>query len=162
MGGECREMGVGTWSCSRWLKAPEGVIPSIFVHLLTLIMILPRVSRKWGFSMNEILVLVLVFLAIWGGHYMPWSVFGILVDDAKKLHRPLAYGFGCMCIFAGFVVWVVVMGEVMVNRWLAVRFLALDIVMAGAGAMVPRGIKWICEVQALKGDVADYEQTIDD
>jgi len=116
--------------------------------------------------MNEIVSLLVVFLGLWGGHWTPWWVVPALVDkenDEKLLLRPLAYGYGCTWIFVGFVLWAAMLasdGAEMISVWSAVRFLALDILVAGLGTMLPRGIRLLKRYQALEGDNKDYEQTI--
>ena len=56
--------------------------------------------------MFEGLILLVVFLLLWGGHWMRWRVIPFLVNERGDLHRSLAYVYGCACIMAGFVLWV--------------------------------------------------------
>lgn len=113
-------------------------------------------------SWAEYLILLMVFLLLWGGHWMRWRVFPWLVDDSGQLHRPLAYVYGTGCILIGFVAWAQVqaLNIPLVSVWRAVRFLFLDVVAAGAGTMAPRLVKAVEEAIALRGDVEDYEQAI--
>ena len=113
--------------------------------------------------MDEMVSLLVVFLALWGGHWMLWSVIPFVVDKEQLLHRPLAYVYGCICIFGGFALWAAMLdsrGVEQVDLWRAVRFLALDIVAAGLGTMLPRGVRILREHWALRADNQDYEQTL--
>jgi len=110
--------------------------------------------------MNEAIALTIVFLFIWGGHWMPWWVIPAIVDEERLLLRPLAYAYGCLGIFLGLVMWALLFGGAMVCVWNVVGFVALDIIAAGLGAMLPRGIKLLKEYRALAGDTEDYEQAI--
>lgn len=113
--------------------------------------------------MDEAVSLLVVFLALWGGHWMPWSVIPVAVDREQQLHRPLAYAYGCMCIFGGFILWATLLnsrGVSQVSIWRAVYFLAFDIVAAGAGTMLPRGARLLREYWALRADKQDYEQAL--
>lgn len=114
--------------------------------------------------MMEWIVLVVIFLLLWGGHWMRWRIFPPLVNERGDLHRPLAYLYGCLCILVGFATWCLVRAAIhpMVSVWRALLFLALDMVAAGAGTMAPRLVKWIEESRARKADVEDYEQAIQD
>ena len=113
--------------------------------------------------MNEAIALTIVFLFIWGGHWMPWWICPAIVDEERQLLRPLAYVFGCLGIFLGLVVWALMLigdGVVQVGILAPIWFLAMDIVAAGAGAMLPRAIKLATRYRALEGDNDDYEQAI--
>lgn len=116
--------------------------------------------------MDEIISLLVVFLALWGGHWTPWWVVPAIIDkesEEKLLLRPLAYGYGCLWIFLGFVLWAAMVtsdGIEMISVWSAVRFLALDILVAGLGTMLPRGVRLLKRYQALEADADDYEQAI--
>ena len=107
--------------------------------------------------MVEGLILALVFLSLWGGHWMPWQVIPFLVDDTGKLHRPLAYGYGCGCILVGFTLWAAWNAPI-VGVWQAVCFLCAVIAAAGMGTMLPRIVCWMWEFHRLRGDVREYEQ----
>jgi len=110
----------------------------------------------------EGLILLVVFLLLWGGHWMRWRVLPFLVDERGDLHRSLAYVYGCACILAGFALWVS-QGQTMpfVRGWDAVWFLARAMIAAGMGTVIPRGIKWIQESQAVREDRVEYEQAIE-
>ena len=108
----------------------------------------------------DTLILALVALGLWGGHWMRWSIFPGFTDANGELHRPLAYAYGMLCVLAGVVVWIAFQSGTDVYKWDVVLFLSLDIVAAGIGTMLPRVIRWIQDYQALKGDGRDYEQTI--
>jgi len=109
--------------------------------------------------MHECYALLIIFLALWGGHWMPWQVIPLITNERGDLHRPLAYGYGCLCILAGFTLWAATreIGPFIV-AWSAIRFLALDILAAGLGTMAPRAVKWLWESQSLRRDVAQYEE----
>ena len=109
--------------------------------------------------MHEFYVLLIVFLALWGGHWMPWQVIPLITNERGDLHRPLAYGYGCLCILAGFTLWAATcqIGPFII-AWDAVRFLTLDIVTAGFGTLAPRAIRWLWRYESLCRDVAQYEQ----
>jgi len=112
--------------------------------------------------MVDMLVLGMVFLLLWGGHWMRWGVAPFLVNEEGRLHRPLAYGYGCGCILAGFVLWAYVRAQEMplVSVWDAAAFLWWDMVAAGAGTMAPRVVRWIEEARNMREDLGDYEQAI--
>ena len=113
--------------------------------------------------MNEAIALTIVFLFIWGGHWMPWWICPAIVDEERQLLRPLAYAYGCVGILLGLVVWALMLIDdriVEVSVLAPVWFLAMDIVAAGAGAMLPRAVERAKNYRALEGDVDDYEQAI--
>lgn len=111
--------------------------------------------------MDAELILGLVFLALWGGHWTPWAVLN-LTDDTGHLHRLLAYGYGCGVIFVGFVLWALAQAQEMpiISIWSAVDFLARDMVAAGLGTVLPRVLRWIHEYRTLQEDVTEYEQAV--
>lgn len=110
--------------------------------------------------MQKWLILCGLFLAVWGGHWMPWRVAPFLVDERKELRRPLAYAYGCLCILVGFALWAALNGPTLEAR-AAVLFLSQTMIAAGLGALLPRAIRRELELQALRGDRGDYEQAIE-
>ena len=114
--------------------------------------------------MTEGLILGGAVLLFWGGHWMPWRVAPFLVDRQGKLYRPLAYGYGCVGILAGFAAWAFWQAETMplVDVWAAVVFLVKVVIAAGVGTMAPRLVKWVEEYQALVQDRTDYEQALEE
>ena len=114
--------------------------------------------------MRDSLILGLESLLLWGGHWMPWRVAPFLVNERGDLYRLFAYGYGCACIVVGFVLWAYAQAQDMplVSVWAAVWFLIRDVMAAGVGTILPRIVKALLEYQALRGDVADYEQAIRD
>lgn len=113
-------------------------------------------SRERRLFVGTILVLTVVALLLWGGHWMPWHVAPALVGDDGLLRRPLAYGYGCACILTGFVLYAALHGP-MVGSWDAVLFLGADMAVAGLGTIAPRVVRSLLEVRALRRDRA-YEQ----
>jgi hypothetical protein len=104
------------------------------------------------------LVVLLEFLLVWGGHYLPWRLFAGLVDDCGDLHRPCAYAYGCAAIWIVYAGWRV---------WLSSGNALIDVVMlftlilaAGAGAILPRLLAALLEMRALREDLGDYESAI--
>jgi len=106
------------------------------------------------------LILGVVFLLLWGGHWMPWAVVPGATDEKGQLHRVLAYGYGCVCILVGFALWVIT-SHALVSGWSAFLFLGKDMIAAGLGTMMPRMVRWIQEHRALQADVELYEQVVE-
>ena len=102
--------------------------------------------------MEKMLILAVVFLLNWGAHWMPWSVIPTLATSEGRMKRVPAYIFGVLSIIIGFGLWTMDLRMVVDLVVLAVA--------AGAGAVLPRLVRAWREYQALKGDVADYEQAI--
>lgn len=107
--------------------------------------------------MNEILILITEFLYQMSGNLIPWWALPALADERGELRRIYAYMYGCCGILGGFVLWAMGQVAVCVSAWVAVRYLALLTVAAGAGALAPRGMRMIAERRALREDLADYE-----
>lgn len=114
--------------------------------------------------MEHVLILSVVFFAIWGGHWMPWRVVPFLVNERGNLHRPVAYIYGCGWILVSAAAWAQCRSGItpLVSPWESVRFLAEALAAAALGTIMPRCITWVINAQRLKEDVADYEQTITD
>jgi hypothetical protein len=112
--------------------------------------------------MVDYLILAVVFLLLWGGHWAPWSIVPLLTDERGDLKRVPAYAYGCASILAGFVLWALARQGTTVSPWSAVTFLAMDMVAAGTGTVLPRLARREKERQALRGDVPDYEQALQD
>jgi hypothetical protein len=104
-------------------------------------------------ELGDALALLIVFLAIWAGHYVPWRVVHSLVDEAGELHRPLAYGYGCICILGGMAIYAA--RHSALPAWEAVLFLFLTMAAAGVGTLVPRLLGVLVEFRNLQGDVED-------
>jgi len=112
-------------------------------------------------DVSEVAILFVVFLLLWGGHWMPWRVLLTVVDEDGNLKRVLAYGYGCLIIFLGYSTWAVVYSSIglpTVGVWSAVRFLMLNMLSAGLGTLMPRGIKWLLERRAKQGDLEDLRR----
>lgn len=106
----------------------------------------------------EGLILLVVFLLLLGGHWLPWRVAPGLVDARGDLKRVAAYVYGTLCIVAGFAAWCAMqaqLGMTVVCVWDALAWLVMDVIAAGAGTVTPRVFEWILESQATKGDLED-------
>lgn len=106
------------------------------------------------------LILLVTFLLLWGGHWLPWRVVPALVDKRGDLKRVPSYMYGVLCILAGFAVWCAMRAQSempVVYVWDAFGFLAMDIVAAGIGTVLPRVMRWLLEEQAIRGDLADMK-----
>lgn len=108
---------------------------------------------------HDVYFLIGVFLLLWGGHYAPWHIVPALLDDRDQLHRPLAYAYGCLAIFAGMALFAIYHRPQM-PTWHMLAFLALDIVAAGAGTMLPRLLRLLSERRSLEADKHDLEELI--
>jgi len=108
---------------------------------------------------HDIYFLVIVFAALWGGHYAPWHIAPILLNDRGQLHRPIAYAYGCLVILLGFALFAIYHAPT-VGVWYALAFLALDILAAGAGTMLPRVLRLLVERRALEADKRDLEELV--
>ncbi len=107
------------------------------------------------------LILLLVFLLLWGGHWLPWRVLPILVDARGDLKRVPSYIYGVLCILLGFAAWCAMQaqsGTQVVYVWDALGFLEMDTIAAGIGTVMPRVLRWILEGQAVKGDLEDLKR----
>jgi hypothetical protein len=108
------------------------------------------------------LILLVVFLALFSGHWLPWRVMPALVDARGDLKRVPAYVYGLICILAGFAAWCIMrvqLGMPSVPVWEAFTWLELDTCAAGAGTVMPRVIRWVLEQQALRGDMEDLKRS---
>ncbi len=105
----------------------------------------------------DALVLILVALAMWAGHWTPWRVLAALVDSSLQLRRTLAYTYGCGVILLGFVAWALAQAAAIATVD-AVVFLALEMLAAAIGTIAPRAVRLALEAQALREDVADLEK----
>ena len=109
----------------------------------------------------EGLILLVVFLALFAGHWLPWRVMPALVNERGDLKRVPAYVYGTSCILIGFAAWCLMRAQSempVVFVWDAFGWLVLDVCVAGTGTVAPRIIRWILEQQALKGDVEDLRR----
>ncbi len=111
--------------------------------------------------MQDALILAVIFLLLWGGHWMPWRICLPLIDRNGELHRCLAYIYGCGCILIGFALWILMQPALLSGRS-AFLFLAADMIAAGLGTLAPRLVRWIVVARAAQRDLATYEQTITD
>lgn len=109
-------------------------------------------------SLVRILILAVVFLSQFGAHFFPWWVIPGFTDEARLLHRVLAYIYGCVWILLGMVFYGLVNPEV----WPAIRFLALVMTVAGLGTLAPRGVRMVGENQVLRRDVQSWEKAAAD
>ena len=113
------------------------------------------------------LILLIVFLLLWGGHWLPWRVAPALVDVRGDLKRVPAYIYGVTCILIGFAAWCAMQAnsepgnctacEPMIYVWDSFAFLVMDVIAAGVGTVVPRIVRWALEAQARKGDLEDLK-----
>jgi len=110
------------------------------------------------------MIMGMVMLTNIAGHWFPWRIWLSLVDEAGKLKRPFAYGYGCGSILAGLALWAAIYAELvnppMVQIWEAWSMVVLLIVAAGMGAMLPRAVEWFLDRRHDHDDVTDYEQAI--
>lgn len=105
--------------------------------------------------MTEILILVCVFLLLYGGHKFRWRIIpGITVQG--KLHPIGAYVYGVGCILAGIAVWCYADGGDYTWFWRAVGVAAA----AGFGTLAARYDEREAETQDRGEDVEDYGQAI--
>lgn len=104
-------------------------------------------------ELEDALALVIVCLALWAGHYVPWRLVRSLVNDHGELHRTLAYGYGCLCILGGMAIYAAHYPAM--AAWEAVLFLFLTMVAAGLGTVGPRLLALLVEFRSLQGDVRD-------
>lgn len=104
------------------------------------------------------LILLMVFLLLWGGHWLPWRVIPALVDVRGDLKRVPAYVYGTLCILAGFAAWCAMQEVQLVPVWDALAWLVMDVIAAGAGTVAPRLMRWVLDMQATKGDLEDLQQ----
>lgn len=107
------------------------------------------------------LILFVVFLLLWGGHWLPWRILPALVDARGDLKRVPAYVYGVLCILAGFAAWCTMQAQSempVVYVWDAFAFLAMDATAAGVGTVMPRVLRWVLEGQAVKGDLEDLKR----
>jgi Na+/melibiose symporter-like transporter len=107
-------------------------------------------------TLTEALILFVVFLINWGGHWVDWSIIPFLVDKTGKLHRVLAYIHGCTSILMGFAAW-----AFLHDAWDAAVFLVAAMVAAAVGTVLPRLWKLSWEIRKLREDTDHYEQTIE-
>ena len=107
----------------------------------------------------EALILLVVFLGLWSGHWLPWRVFAALVDERGDLKRVPAYVYGTAWMVFGFALWCVVQAQVMpmVDVWQALAWLMIVVVVAGLGTVTPRVMRWVLDAQARKGDLEDLK-----
>lgn len=126
-------------------------------------------SEFGGFSMDEALGIIdgllLVIVAMWNyaAHWTPWRIARFLVDENGELYRIVAYAHGTLTIFSVSLLWALIrwcLAVHVASVWSFVMFLALAILGAGAGTILPRVLRWIDEHQARDEDIADYEQAI--
>jgi len=103
-------------------------------------------------NLTEILILVSVGLALYGGHKFRWRVVPGVTDSGGKLHPIVAYLFGVSCILAGIAVWCYADGGdfTWFNRALSVA------TAAGIGTWLARQDEREIEHQARDGDIEDY------
>ena len=111
------------------------------------------------------LILALVFLMLWGGHWTRWHYIPGFADKGGQLHRLLAYSYGVGCILIGFFLWAATrawLGMDCLPLWKACEFLVMDVFCAALGTVLPRFLRAMGEAQARRGDAVDYEQAIED
>ena len=106
------------------------------------------------------LILLVVFLLLWGGHWLPWRVIPALVDVRGDLKRVPSYVYGTGCILVGFAAWCAMQAqfEPSVYVWDAFAFLVMDTLAAGVGTITPRIVRWLLEGQAVRGDLEDLKR----
>jgi len=111
----------------------------------------------WG----VFLVCLVVALLNVAAHWFPWAVLPGAMDDAGRLRRLLAYGYGTVTILLGMVtvalLWTL-MGRELVSPWLFVLVLALVVLSAGVGTVATYLVDLAGEHQVLMLDVADLEE----
>lgn len=105
------------------------------------------------------LILLVVFLLLWGGHWLPWRVLPVLVDERGDLKRVPAYVYGTLCIIGGYAAWCVVQAHLLplVDVWQSLAWLVMVTMAAGLGTVTPRVLRWVLDAQATKGDLEDLQ-----
>lgn len=102
--------------------------------------------------MTEILILIAVGFALYGGHKFNWTVIPGATDGDGRLEPLIAYVFGVSCILAGLAVWCYADGGDF--TWFYRAFVVS--VAAGTGTWLGRVDENRAEHQALEKDIQDY------
>lgn len=100
------------------------------------------------------IILLVVFLLLWGGHWLPWRVIPALVDARGDLKRVPAYVYGVSCLLIGLAAWCAVRGPLVHVRDV-LTWAVMEAGAAGLGTVLPRVMRWLLEEQAIRGDLAD-------
>ena len=107
---------------------------------------------------SDVLLLVLTFALLYGGHWTPWTIIPGATDARGKLKPVLCYVYGLGIVLAALAAWSYLRwdaGIITVGVWEPVRFLALDCVAAGIGTILPRLFRMIREYNARGEDLDD-------
>lgn len=109
-------------------------------------------------------VCFLVALLNVAAHFVPWAIVPALVDPQGRLKRLLAFAWGTLTIWFGALictaVWAVLEWTV-ASPWVFLLILTGLMLGAGLGTAAAYLIDLIQEHEALRGDVADYEQALE-
>ncbi|CAG0964595.1 hypothetical protein ANRL4_00874 [Anaerolineae bacterium] len=97
----------------------------------------------------EALILLIIVLLLWGGHFFPWHIIPALVESTGKreLKRLWAYVYGVGCIWLGAVAYAEMHRAIGLEPVLTVGNLTCIIIAAAVGTILPRLVKRIRDWQ---------------
>jgi hypothetical protein len=108
-----------------------------------------QLSNSNILSIVEALILLVVVLSLWGGHFFPWHIIPVLVDPTGKreLKRMVSYTYGVGCVWLGAVAFALTRQSVGLEATITIPDLTVIIIAAALGTALPRLVKRIRDIQ---------------
>lgn len=97
----------------------------------------------------DALILLVIVLMLWGGHWFPWHVFPALVEPTGKreLKRLVAYTYGVGCIWLGALAYALTRQAAGLEPAVTIVELTQIILAAALGTVLPRLVKAVRDLQ---------------
>lgn len=109
-------------------------------------------SHLLGFI--DALILLLIALLLWGGHFFPWHIIPTMVESTGKreLKRLWAYIYGVGCIWLGAVAYALTRQVLGLDPIVTIGDLTVIIIAAAIGTVAPRFVKRVRDWQVKIGE----------